>query len=137
MNLKQYFILTKPTALSCLKISAFVFTSCATIIAAVIQWKTGKSEESLDIFIATELLGNGLALLIYILAFFDGYYRASRMIDIFDHIPQTIKDRYNLVLVRKKLNPKYNFLQFEVMSKQDEDFLPLHETFRIKYLGFR
>lgn len=87
MNLKYYFILTKPTAISCLKISAFVFTSCATIIVAVVQWKMGKSGESVEIFIATELFGNGLALLIYTLAFFDGYYRTNRMIDLFDHVP--------------------------------------------------
>lgn len=137
MNINQYFILTRPTALSCLKISAFVFTSCATILAAVIQWKAGKSGESLEIFIATELLGNGLALFIYILAFFDGYYRASRIIDLFDHVPQTIKDKNNLMLVRKNLNPAYNFLQFEIMSKQGEDYFPLNEEFRLKYLGFR
>jgi hypothetical protein len=136
VTLKQYFLLTKVTSISCIKICAFLFTSIATIIAALVTWETGTNEDAWEVFIGTELFGNGLALFIYVVAFLDGYYRAKRTISQWERVPQTVKSNYSLALVRKNLNPKYNFMQFEIMSEQEGGYQKLSELFKIKYLGF-
>jgi hypothetical protein len=66
----------------------------------------------------------------------DGYYRAKRTISQWERVPQTVKSNYSLALVRKNLNPKYNFMQFEIMSEQEGGYQKLSELFKIKYLGF-
>lgn len=63
----------------------------------------------------------------FLLAFMEGYSKAKTMITKYNRIPDRIKRDYLLQLVESQLNPKYNFLQFEIAQISNENYFVLDD----------
>jgi len=130
LTFRQYFLLNKSTAIQCLKISSFIFGAIATVGVFVIQLKTGEKADSWEMLIACELFGYGFAVFIFILAIIEGYTKARLTINQFNRIDDYSKQQYSIELVKKPLNPKYWFMQFEIVLKDGDDYYPIDEELK-------
>jgi hypothetical protein len=131
----QYLRLNKKTTLSCLKICSSVFGGIGTAIFLWFKLTQETEEDPLMVFIVCELFGYGLATFIFILAIIEGYTKAKLTIGQFNRIPHRVKTDLSLELVRKPLNPKYWFMQFEIVQKINEEYYQLDEQTRKKVIG--
>ena len=130
LTFRQYFMLNKSTTLHCLKISSFIFGAIATVGVFAIQLKTGEKADSWEILIACELFGYGLAVFIFIVAIIEGYTKARLTINQFNKIDDYSKRQYSLELVKRPLNPKYWFMQFDIVRKDGDDYYPIDEELK-------
>ena len=126
----QYFKLNKETTISCLKICSVVFTAIATGISLWVKYTKGAEEDPFTVFIISELFGHALASFIFLLAILEGFSKAKITIQQFNSIPARVKDDYGLELIKKPLNPKYWFLQFEIAQNHDGEYYPLSDSIR-------
>ena len=128
LTFRQYFVLNKYTTIQCLKISSFVFGVIATVGVFAIQLKTGEKADSWEMLIACELFGYGIAMFIFAVAIVEGYTKAQRTIKEFNNIDDHLKRQYSIELVRRPLNPKYWFMQFDIVRKDGSNYYPVdHE----------
>jgi hypothetical protein len=130
LTLRQYFVLNKSTAKYCLKVSSIIFGAIATIITFLVELKTGSKESPLTVFIACELFGYSLAFLIFLLALIEGYTKARWTIDQFNNIDYRLKRQYSLELVKRPLNPKHWFMQFDIIQKIGDDYYTIDEDLK-------
>ena len=72
--------------------------------------------DSIEIFVLCFLLGNGFGLLIWALAITSSYGQIKSMIKFFNSIPHEVKERLGLRLIAKPQNPKYHYLQLEIVD---------------------
>lgn len=130
LTFRQYFILNKYTTIYCLKISSIIFGVFATLITIGVELKTGNEEDPWTVFIACELFGYGFAVFIFILAILEGYAKARLTINQFNKIDDYLKRQYSIELVKRPLNPKYWFMQFDIVRKEGNDFYPMDEELK-------
>jgi len=128
LTLRQYFVLNKSTIIQCLKISSFIFGAIATVGVFAIELKTGEKADSWEMLIACELFGYGFAVLIFI--FIEGYTKARLTINQFDQVDDYWKRQYSIELVKRPLNAKYWFMQFEIVRRVGEVYYPIDEELK-------
>lgn len=116
MNFREYFKLTKETSKNCLKVCGVIFTSIYAIIALITGYKNESFADSIEIFVLCFLLGNGFGLFIWALAITSSYGQIKSMIKFFNSIPHEVKERLGLRLIAKPQNPKYHYLQLEIVD---------------------
>jgi hypothetical protein len=63
----------------------------------------------------------GLLLWCFLCAFLAAYFKANKEIRFFNSISQAIKDEYQLIIIPKPLNPKYNYLDFEISGNYENN----------------
>ena len=130
LTFKQYFLLNKSTTIYCLKICSVIFGVIATLITIGVELKTGNKEDPWTVFIACELFGYGFAVFIFVLAIIEGFAKARLTINQFNKIDDYLKRQYSIQLVRRPLNPKYWFMQFDIMRKDGDDYQPIDEELK-------
>lgn len=130
LTFKQYFHLNRSTTIHCLKISSLIFGGIATIGTTAIGLKTGLKTDSWEILLACELFGYGFAVFIFVLAIIEGYTKARLTINQFNKIDDYLKRQYSIELVRRPLNPKYWFMQFDIVRKDGDDYYPIDEELK-------
>jgi hypothetical protein len=130
LTFKQYFILNKSTTIQCLKISSFIFGAIASVGVFAIQLETGEKADSWEILIACELFGYGFAVFIFIVAIIEGYTKARLTITQFNKIEDYSKQQYSIELIKRPLNPKYWFMQFDIVRKEGDDYYPIDEELK-------
>ena len=130
LTFRQYFILNKSTAIYCLKICSIIFGVIATLITIGVELKTGYKEDPWTVFIACELFGYGFAVFIFVLAILEGYSKARLTINQFNKIDDYLKRQHSIELVRRPLNPKYWFMQFDIVRKDGDDYYPIDEELK-------
>lgn len=111
MRLIDYYRLTRITSISCLKISGAIFTSICFIITFIPGTANHTIIDYTIFFIICVLLGNGFGAFILILAFLSGYLKSKDIVDLYNSIPESIRNDINLNLVYKNQNSKSNFLE--------------------------
>jgi hypothetical protein len=119
MKIKEYYILTKPTTKSCLKISGIIFTAISVIIWGI--WgvsdsKPGSIIEPVRIFVICFLAGNIFGLFIACMAFIEGFMQVKNVFRLYDSIPLEIRMLYKLKKKQQPLNPKYNYMKMIILS---------------------
>jgi len=130
LTFRQYFILNKATTIHCLKISSLVFGIFTTIGVFAVGWKTGEKTDTWDVFIASELFTCGIAVFIFILAILDGYTKAKKAIHQFNKIDPYLKQRHSIELVQRPLNPKFWFMQFDIVRKDGDKYRSIDEELK-------
>jgi hypothetical protein len=120
MNFKSYYKLTKKTTNNCFKICGIVFTGIYAVIAILTGYRNGSIVDAFALFGLCFLLGNALGLLIWILAITTSYKQVRIITKFYESIPQNTREKYKLILVTKPLNPKYEFLQLEIINTGTE-----------------
>ena len=133
----QYVKLNKQTTLSCLKISSILFAGIATAIALVVKYSKGSAGDPLQVFIVSELFGYGLGIFIFILAIFEGFTKARMVIGQYNKIPDRVRKDYEIKLVKRPLNPKYWFTQFQILQEREGEYYELDERTRKKTVILR
>ncbi|RED98890.1 hypothetical protein [Marinoscillum furvescens] len=123
----QYFKLNKRTTLSCLKISSLLFAGIATTISLVVKHVNGVDEDPLMIFIACELFGYSFAMFIFAVAIIEGYTKARAVLGQFNRIPARVKQDFSIELIQRPLNPKYWFMQFQIVQERNGEYFELDE----------
>lgn len=116
MNFKSYYRLTKETTNTSFKISGVVFTGIYAVIAIITGYKSESVVDAFALFGLCFLLGNGLGLLIWIFAITTSYRQVRIATKFYESIPEKTREKFKLILVAKPLNPKYNFLEFEIIN---------------------
>ena len=130
LTFRQYFRLNKTTTVQCLKVSSLIFGAIATIGVFAIGLKTGVKTDSWEILIACELFGYAFAVFIFIVAIIEGYTKARLTINQFNKIDDYLKRQYSIELVKRPLNPKYWFMQFDIVRKDGDDYYPIDEELK-------
>jgi hypothetical protein len=130
LTFRQYFILNKSTTVYCLKICSVIFGVMATLITIGVELKTGDKEDPWTVFIACELFGYGFAIFIFALAILEGYSKARLTINQYNKIDDNLKRQYSIELVKRPLNPKYWFMQFDIVRKGGDDYYPVDEELK-------
>jgi hypothetical protein len=130
LTFRQYLKLNKSTTIQCLKVSSLVFGVIATIGTFAIGLKTGEKTDSWEILIACELFGYGFAVFILIVAIIEGYAKARVTINQYNKIDDHLKRQYSIELVKRPLNPKYWFMQFDIVRKDGDDYYPIDEELK-------
>ena len=120
MTLREYYRLTIETTKSCFKICGVIFTSIYALIAIVSGYKNESFSDTIEIFIICFLLGNGFGLFIWLFAFFSSFGQFKSMTRFYESIPNETKEEFGLILISKPQNPKYNFLQLEILDTKSE-----------------
>lgn len=134
LTFRQYFILNKSTTIYCLKVCSIIFGVIASLITLGVELKTGDKGDPLTVFIACELFGYGFAVFIFILAISEGYTKARLTISQFNKIDNHLKRQYSIELVKRPLNPKHWFMQFDIVRKEGNDYYPLDEQLKQRLL---
>jgi hypothetical protein len=116
MTFREYYKLTRETTNSCIKICGVIFTSIYAVIAIITGYRNESFSDSIEIFLICFLLGNGFGLFIWFLAIISAHGQVKAMTKFYDYIPKEIKDRFGLSLVARPQNPKYNYLQLEILD---------------------
>jgi hypothetical protein len=130
LTFRQYFILNKSTTVYCLKICSVIFGVMATLITIGVELNTGDKEDPWTVFIACELFGYGFAIFIFALAILEGYSKARLTINQYNKIDDNLKRQYSIELVKRPLNPKYWFMQFDIVRKDGDDYYPVDEELK-------
>lgn len=130
LTFRQYLILNKSTTIYCLKICSVIFGVIATLITVAVELKTGDKGDPWTIFVACELFGYGFAVFIFILAIIEGYTKARLTINQFNKIDDDLKRQYSIQLIKRPLNPKYWFMQFDIVRKDGDDYYPIDEQLK-------
>lgn len=116
MNFKSYYRLTKETTNNCFKLCGVVFTGIYAVIAIISGYQNNSIVDAFALFALCFLLGNALGLLIWILAVTTSFRQVRMTIKFLESIPDKTRERYKLVYVSQPLNPKYNFLQLDIVN---------------------
>lgn len=127
LTLWQYFKLNRQTTFSCLKICTVIFTTIATLITLWVEYAKGDEQNPLIVFVACELFGYGFALFIFLLAMIEGYAKARLVLKRYNMIPEKVRTNYSIELIKKNLNPKYWFMQFEIVQVRNGEPFELDE----------
>jgi hypothetical protein len=130
LTFRQYFRLNKSTTIQCLKVSSLIFGGIATVGTFVIGLKNGEKTDSWETLIACELFGYGLAVFIFIVAFIEGYTKARVTISQYNRIDDHLKRQYSIELVKRPLNPKYWFMQFDIVLKNGDNYYSIDEELK-------
>ncbi len=130
LTFRQYVKLNKSTTIQCLKVSSLIFGAIATLGTFAIGLKTGEKTDSWEILIACELFGYGFAVFIFMLATIEGYTKARLTINQFNKIDDYLKRQYSIELVKRPLNPKNWFMQFDIVRKDGDDYYPIDEELK-------
>lgn len=120
MTFKEYYKRNKFTTENCLKICGLIFTSIYVVIAIISGFKSQSFLESLKMFLILFFLGNGLGIFIFLLAILTSYKQTNSIEKLYASIPEIIKDKYGFLISVKNQNPRYNFMQFEILSTKTE-----------------
>lgn len=124
MRFRAYFKLTKETTNNCLIICGVIFTTIYAIIAITTGYINKSLTDAIEIFILSFLLGNGLGIFIFLLAITTSYKQVKSIQKFYHSIPDSIKEKFGLKLIAKLQNPKYNYLQLEILdTKSEQPFL--------------
>ena len=123
----QYFKLNKQTTLSCLKICSVLFAGIATVISLVVKNSDGLEEDPFMVFIMCELFGYGFATFIFFLAIIEGFVKAKVVIGNYNQISERVQEDYSIKLIQRPLNPKFWFMQFQIVQLKDGDYYELDE----------
>lgn len=129
MTLKTYLRINRYTTESYLKIVGLLFTSIFVAIGIFTEFRGLSLRDSINKLIIIFFLGNAFAVLMLLLAILSAYTSVRQVEKFFINIPQEIKEKYGFIIGIKRLNPKYNFLQFEIFSSNTEEIIFL-ELFR-------
>lgn len=116
MNFKSYYRLTKETTNNCFKICGVVFTGVYAVVAIISGYQNKSIVDAFALFALCFLLGNALGLLIWILAITTSFKQVRKTIKFYEAIPEKTREKYRLVYVAQPLNPKYNFLQWDIVN---------------------
>jgi len=119
MKFKEYFLLTKTTTKSCLKIISIIFGVIFAVFTLVMKIKDPlslKDMGQIETLIARFVFIYGITIWIFICAIMSGYHNANKIIKLYDSILIDIKENFYLKLQPKRLNIKYNFLGFEILG---------------------
>lgn len=120
MSFREYFKLTKETTNYCLKICGVIFTSIYAVVAIITGYKNESFSDSIEVFVLCFLLGNGVALFVWVLAITNAYRQVKTMAKFYDSIPNEIKEKFGLSLTTRPQNPKHNYLQLEILDTKSE-----------------
>lgn len=120
MRFKDYFNLTKETTVNCLKICGVIFTSIYTVIAIITGFKNDSIVGAIEVFIICFLLGNGFGVFIWLLAISSAFSNYKNKTKFYNSIPENIRNEYGLTLVVKPQNPKFNFLELEILDTKSK-----------------
>jgi len=124
MTFKQYIKYNEETTKSLFKISLGIFTLIFVIMAILISYKTQSFMDSVDIFAASILSGLLLTVFIFLLAIYTSYIEVKANIKFYNTIPSTIREKFEIILTEIRLNPKFYYLQLEVVSTNKQ--LPIY-----------
>ncbi|MCZ8023731.1 MAG: hypothetical protein O9294_18380 [Cytophagales bacterium] len=130
LTFRQYFILNKSTSIYCLKICSVIFGVIASLITIGLELKTGNKENPWTVFIICEIFGYGHAIFIFALAILQGYSKARLTINQFNKMDDYLKQQYSIELIRKPLNPKHWFMQFDIVRKDGDEYYPIDEELK-------
>ena len=131
----QYFKLNRETTLSCLKICSVLFAAIATAITLLVKYSNGSEDDPLVVFIACELFGFSFAAFIFILAISEGFFKAKLVIREYNNIPERLREKYSITLIQRPLNPKYWFIQFQIVILKNGDYYELDESTKREFLN--
>ena len=110
--------------------SSIIFGILATLITVAIELKTGNKENPWVVFIACELFGYSCAVFIFIMAILEGYTKARTTINQFNKIDDRLKQQYSIELIKRPLNPKDWFMQFDIVRRDGNDYYPIDEQLK-------
>lgn len=120
MTFKEYYKRNKFTTKNTLRIFGIVLTSIFAVLAIFTDYYGPSLLDTIKKLIIIIILGNGFAFLMLLLPFFSGYAHTRYVDKFFKTIPQKIRDKYGFLIIYKNQNPKYNFLQYEILSSKTE-----------------
>jgi hypothetical protein len=130
LTFRQYFLLNKSTTIYCLKISSIIFGVFATLGTILVELKTGDKGDPWTVFLACELFGYGSAVFIFVLAILEGYTKARKTINQFNKINDNLKRQHSIELIKRPLNPKRWFMQFDIVRKDGDNYYPIDEQLK-------
>ncbi len=124
LSFSQYLKLNKSTIKYALRVTILIFSVIATLLAVIF---VSEKEEmtSFEIFLLTELYGNGLGIVIISIAIWEGYAKAKMMIRRYNKIPRRVRESYKLELRRTDHNPKHWFLKLEIVANRNGQLITL------------
>lgn len=120
MNFKNYYKLTRETTNNCFKICGFIFTGIYAVVAILSGYRNGSIVDAFALFGLCFFLGNAFGVFIWILAITTSYKQVRIITKFYESIPPNTREKYKLVLVAKPLNPKYEFLQLDIINTGTE-----------------
>lgn len=120
MKLLDYYRLTKPTSISCLKISGVIFTSLCFIITFIPGTAKHTILDYVTFFALCLLLGNSFGALILLVGFFSAYFKAKHIFNLYYSIPESIRNELELQLIVLNYLSKYNFLEMQIYCDKYE-----------------
>lgn len=100
------------------------------ILYLAIEWDKNNEDNPIVILIICELFGLGLAMFILFVAIVEGYVKSKVVFNRFSRIPDDVKKHYALELVQKPLNPKYYYLDFQIVHQLDGEYYELDEQLK-------
>lgn len=123
----QYLVINKPTHIALFKLCSIIFAGLSSIYIAILEWSVDE-KTGLNIFvefIICQTFGYSISLIVFIVAIIEGYIKCKITIREYNKINKKIIDKYNLELKPKPLNPKYWYLQLEIVYKKGDRFRPI------------
>ncbi|MEM7297501.1 MAG: hypothetical protein AAF391_04460, partial [Bacteroidota bacterium] len=102
----------------------------STIISLIVKYSNGSEEDPLMVFVLCELFGYGSAAFIFALAIFEGFTKAKIVIGKYNKIPERVRQDYAIKLIQRPLNPKFWFMQFQIVQQKNGDYFELDERVR-------
>ena len=115
ITLRQYIILNKRTLLYALKITSIVLTICVLGLTMFMKYSLQIEEDPVIVFLGGELFAYSLAVFVTVLSILSGFMKAKKALRIWNQIPNATKEYYSLELVVMPKNPKYHFLELEII----------------------
>ena len=109
-----------------------MFTSICAVIAIITGNRNSSLSDSLEVFILCFLLGNAFGMFIWFIAIRSAYEQVIAFTKFYDSIPKEIKDLSGLMLVVRPQNPKYHFLNLEILDTASKQ--PYLFNFDKKYI---
>ena len=104
-----------------------MFAGMATATSIFVKYSKGIEEDPLMVFLACELFGYGLAAFIFVVAIIEGFTKAKIVLRQFNMIPERVRKHHSIELVKKPLNPKYWFMQFQIVQQKNGEYYELDE----------
>ncbi len=79
------------------------------------------------VFIACELFGYGFATFIFVVAIIEGFTKTKIVLREFNKIPERVRKDYSDRTNKETLNPKYWFMQFDIVQRKNGEYFELDE----------
>lgn len=112
LSIIDYYKLNKTPVWYCFKWSVFG----STIFASFLVYCFPEDFDSkLEAFLTAEIAGNGFGLVILLMAFFDGYWKARKVYNVYQGYSMELKEQYEIRSTN--LSDKWEFTELKIFRR--------------------